>query len=144
MEARKNNIIYFVIILLSITVLSGYLGYKLGQKSMKGKEESIKSQETEKKEETKPQKVDISDFTFSLENALFENGTSSFTIKITNNSSEIKHIDKFVAVIKNSEGQELVRLDGVVNQDIEGNGSTIVTCAYGDDLSNYATLEYEI
>ena len=141
MEKKKDKIILGLILV--IIVLLGVIAF-LVIKYKKKEENTTEPSTQEKENQTKEQSYNLNDFEFTLENTRFENGTSTFTIKVTNKTNEAKQINQFKVIIKNETGEELVRLIGIVNEEIVGNGTTTVTCSYGGDLSNYNTLEYEL
>lgn len=86
-------------------------------------------------------------FDFHLEDTTYEDGTTGFVVTITNKSDQTKYLNEFfIQLEKNgeSEEKETLRVYGVVDQELEPNGSTTITCSYGDDLSSYNIIGYSI
>ena len=86
----------------------------------------------------------IGDLNFELIDTKIENGTSEFTFEITNTSNESKYIKSMNAIAKDNEGNEIITLLGVLEEEIGSGEKTTITCSYGGDLSNVETFEYEL
>ncbi|MDE6284907.1 MAG: hypothetical protein K2M17_04105 [Bacilli bacterium] len=89
-------------------------------------------------------KVALNDFQIELLSSNIENGTSEFTFEITNTSQETKYVSELEAIAKDSEGNDVITLFGVIEKEILSGEKEMVICSYGGDLSNIATFTYEL
>ncbi len=104
------------------------------------------TKETDKKDEKveQHQKVVAESFEFTTNSVNFENNNSVFDINVKNISNEERYINEFLIHVKDKEGKELAVLFGYVNETIEANGERLISCSYGEKLSNYSSLEFEV
>ena len=141
---EKNGRKYIFIGVIAIIVLGALIGgiYALNHKGT----DEPKAEEKEQNNTTETPMIsdEIDSFVFIIEEATFEDGTSDFMVKITNQSGEPAYINTFAMRIKDSEGNEMIKLTGIVNEEIEANGTRTVGCSYGGDLSGYASVDFAI
>ena len=111
-----------------------------------GKKEEMKQGDTPKEEIKEPieSKMTLSDFQIELKSNKIENGTSEFTFEITNISKETKYVKEMQAKAKDGEGNNVVSLLGVIEQEIGTGEKVEVNCSYGGDLSLVQSFEYEL
>ncbi len=84
----------------------------------------------------------IDNFEFTLEDVKYKNNSTEFAIKITNKSNEAKYLNEFLIRVKDSEGNQIASVYGIVEKEIEGEER--ISCYYGGDISNFGSIEYEI
>ncbi len=84
----------------------------------------------------------VDNFEFILEDVKYENNSTEFKVKITNKSSEPKYLNEFLIRVKDSEGNQIASVYGIVEKEIEGEER--ISCYYGGDISNFGSIEYEI
>ena len=108
-----------------------------------GKREENKKPEEEPKNKIES-KATINDLEIEVIETKIENGTSEYTMEITNKASESKKVNVIEVKAKDSEGKEVITLLGVVEEEIAPGEKTRVTCSYGGELENVKTLEYEV
>lgn len=103
--------------------------------------------DNDNKEETKNKSnetVVADSFEFTTISVNFENENSVFDINIKNTANEERYINEFIIHVKDKDGNELAILFGYVNETIEAKGERTISCSFGGDLSNYASLEFEV
>ncbi len=93
-------------------------------------------------EENKRRSDTVDNFEFTLEDVKVENNSTEFVVKITNKSQEPKYLNEFLIRVKDSEGNQLASVYGIVEKEIEGEER--ISCYYGGDISNFGSIEYEI
>ena len=97
--------------------------------------------------EEEPKKIEsnatIQDFQFQLVEGKTENETTSFEFEITNVSSEPKYLKEFLVKVS-LEDESIVQLFGTVEQEIASQEKINITCAYGGNLANYKSFDYEL
>lgn len=108
-----------------------------------GKQEEIKKPEEEANNKIES-KATMNDLEIELIESKIENGTSEYTFEITNKASESKKINGIEAIGKDSEGNQVITLLGVIEEEIETGEKTRVTCSYGGELESVKTFEYKI
>lgn len=109
-----------------------------------GKKEEYKEPSLEENKTQIESKATVNDFQFELKESKIENGTSEFVFEVTNVSSEAKYIKEIQAIAKDSEGNPIITLSGVIESEIGSKEKTEVTCSYGGELTNVSTFTYEI
>lgn len=109
-----------------------------------GKKEEYKEPPEENKQTQIESKATVNDLEFELKESKIENGTSEYTFEVTNVSSETKYVKEIQAIAKDSEGNQVIILAGVIESEIGSKEKTEVTCAYGGELQNVSTFTYEI
>lgn len=122
-----------LIMLSCVSILTG-CGNKEEKKELDNKEN--------KTEETK--KVQTDSFEFTTNSVNFENENSTFDINVKNIASEERYINEFLIHVKDADGNELAGLYGYVNETIESQGERVISCSFGNNLSNYASLDFEV
>lgn len=86
----------------------------------------------------------LQDFKIVLLASNLEEETSEYTFEITNIAREKKYINAIEVKAKDSEGNNVITLTGVLEEEIESGEKTEVTCSYGGKLEGITTFEYEI
>lgn len=110
-----------------------------------GNKEETKQEENKGEPKTEEKKTVQSDsFEFTTNSVNFENENSVFDINIKNITNEESYINEFIIHVKGANGEELAMLYGYVNETIEAQGSRTISCSYGNNLSNYSSLEFEV
>lgn len=85
----------------------------------------------------------IDDYKINNISLVYENGLSTFTAFINNNTSDIKVIKEFKVILKNETGNIITILEGP-EMKIEANKYFIVTISSDIDLSEVSSVEYQI
>ena len=86
----------------------------------------------------------IESFEFKIDDETFEEGTSSFTVTVTNKTNEAKYLNTFALVPKDENGNSMISIYGIIDEEIEANGTRTIICSYGGDVSNYSSMDYKI
>lgn len=134
---EMNNILKLgLALLLSLTLLTG-----CGEKKVEEeKKEEVKVNTNENV--IKDQEVGV--FKFENTSLIYENGTSKLETSVTNTSGETQKLAQFKIHVKDAEGNEIVEMTGFFGGTIAAGETKIVTSVYGEDLSNAASIEYEM
>lgn len=122
-----------LIILSCVSIVTG-CGKKNNEKQDNNNETKV--------EENK--KVQADSFEFTTNSVNFENENSVFDINVKNIANEERYINEFLIHVKDAEGNELASLYGYVNETIEAQGERVISCSFGNNLSNYSSLEFEV
>ena len=141
MEKLKNKKTIIVGVIILIVIIAGIITIPLimnGNKKEQDKTSTNEPQTSTRKSEA------IENFEFSLENEKFENNASDFTVKIANTAAEAKYLNQIYLQVNDPEGNELVKLYGVVDQEIPGQDSILIGLSYGGDLSNHGEITFHI
>lgn len=72
-------------------------------------------------------------------------GISTLVTSVTNNSSEDYHLDEYTIIIKDADGNEIVRIPGYVGDTIKAGETRTINSSVDIDLSTSAkSIEYEV
>lgn len=131
----------FAICAISFLVVTGCSCQKKTDKDNDNKtNEDIKANTND--EVIKDQEIDV--FSFTKTSLIYENGTSTLETTVTNNSDETQYLKEFKIIVKDSEGNEIVTMTGFIGDSIEAKASRVIDSTYGEDLTNAASIEYEV
>lgn len=81
---------------------------------------------------------------FSFENASIvkENGSSTITVQVTNNSDEDKNVEQFKIIIKNKDGEVVKQTIGYIGGVIKSKETKTIITSIVLDLSDVYDIEY--
>lgn len=127
---------YIKILLITLSCISLLIGC--------GKKEEKQDKPKEEEKQQVNQKIEADSFEFTTNSVNFENNNSVFDINIKNIAPEERYINEFLIHVKDESGNDLASLYGYVNETIEPAGERTISCSYGNDLSNYKSLEFEV
>lgn len=72
-------------------------------------------------------------------------GVSTLVTSVTNNSKEDYHLDEYTIIIKDAEGNEIIRIPGYVGDTIKAGETRTINSSVDIDLSTSAkSIEYEV
>lgn len=128
------NYLKILLIILSCASIVTGCGKKDNNRQVDNKEEASSEKKT----------IKADSFEFTINSVNFENENSVFDINVKNISNEERYINEFLIHVKDAEGNELAGLYGYVNETIEAQGERVISCSFGNNLSNYASLEFEV
>ena len=74
----------------------------------------------------------------------YEKGTSTFSVQITNQTSESVAINQFDVTFKTKNGSVIATLQGTLGESLDGNTSIVITMTSDIDLTEAYSLEYNI
>ena len=74
----------------------------------------------------------------------YEKGTSTFSVQITNQTSESVAINQFDVTFKTKNGSVIATLQGTLGDSLDGNTSIVITMTSDIDLTEAYSLEYNI
>lgn len=74
----------------------------------------------------------------------YEKGTSTFSVQITNQTSESVAINQFDVTFKTKNGSVIATLQGTLGDSLDGNTSIVITMTSDIDLTKAYSLEYNI
>lgn len=74
----------------------------------------------------------------------YEKGTSTFSVQITNQTSESVAINQFDVTFKAKNGSVIATLQGTLGDSLDGNTSIVITMTSDIDLTEAYSLEYNI
>ena len=108
-----------------------------------GKKEEIKepSKDIETNENEISDKV-LDDFSFTNTSIVKENGVSTITTQVTNNSGEDKNIEQFKIIIKNKDGEVVKQTIGYIGGVIKSKETKTIITSIALDLSDVYDIEY--
>lgn len=123
------------IMILSLSVLFLLVGC--------GKKEEIKepNKDIEANENEISDKV-LDDFSFTNTSIVKENGVSTITIQVTNNSNEDKNIEQFKIIIKNKDGEVVKQTIGYIGGIIKSKETKTIITSIALDLTDAYDIEY--
>ncbi len=139
MEWKNKKIIPMIIIGVIVIALIIILAINLTKKD---KPTNNPNNQPTEVEENRRASDTIDNFEFTLEEVKYENNSTEFKVKITNKSNEAKYLNEFLIRVKDSEGNQIASVYGIVEKEIEGEER--ISCYYGGDISNFGSIEYEI
>ena len=140
---KKERIMTIGIIVLVVIAIISVIGVMVTKKKPVEQEEKPTEVEEGIQEDTRPSDG-RENFEFTLESVKYESESTEFVIKVTNQSEESKYLNEFVATVKDGEGNEIAGVYGIIGEEIKGKESTTMSCYYGGDISNFASIEYKI
>lgn len=108
-----------------------------------GKKEEIKepNKDIEANENEISDKV-LDDFSFTNTSIVKENGVSTITIQVTNNSNEDKNIEQFKIIIKNKDGEVVKQTIGYIGGVIKSKETKTIITSIALDLTDAYDIEY--
>ena len=123
------------IMILSLSVLFLLVGC--------GKKEEIKepNKDIETNENEISDKV-LDDFSFTNTSIVKENGVSTITIQVTNNSNEDKNVEQFKIIIKNKDGEVVKQTIGYIGGIIKSKETKTIITSIALDLTDAYDIEY--
>ena len=74
----------------------------------------------------------------------YEKCTSTFSVQITNQTSESVAINQFDVTFKTKNGSVIATLQGTLGDSLDGNTSIVITMTSDIDLTEAYSLEYNI
>ncbi len=74
----------------------------------------------------------------------YEKGTSTFSVQITNQTSESVAFNQFDVTFKTKNGSVIATLQGTLGDSLDGNTSIVITMTSDIDLTEAYSLEYNI
>lgn len=86
----------------------------------------------------------LENFTFEKTSLIYEDGTSTLQTVVTNTSSKTEYLSEFKIHVKDVEGNEIVEMTGFIGDNLKAGESRTITSSYGDDLTNAASISYEV
>lgn len=86
----------------------------------------------------------VGDFEFTNTSMIEENGITTLTTSIKNNSNETKKITVFTIIIKDRSGSVVEKMLGYVGGEIKPGEIKQVTTSITNNLSNAYSIEYKI
>jgi len=75
---------------------------------------------------------------------IYEKSTSILQTTVTNTSNTTQYLKDFNIIVKDESGNEIVTLTGFIGDSIDAGESKLIVSSYGEDLTNAASIEYEI
>ena len=72
------------------------------------------------------------------------NITTKLTVSVTNNTDKDYRLDEYMIIVKDEEGQEIVRIPGYVGDTIKAGETRTISSSVDIDLSKAASIEYEV
>ena len=129
------------VLILSITIilmLSMTVG--CGNKKDNIKDDNVKVNTNEGI--TKDRKIGV--FTFKNTSLVYENNTSKLMTLVTNTSENTEYLKEFKIHVKDESGNDIVVLPGYVGSSIDAKSSITISSSYASDLTDAASIEYEI
>ena len=133
----KKIIVIGTLLIISASLITG-CGCK--KKEEKKEDNVVKSNTNE--EVIKDQKIET--FEFTNTSLVYINGTSSLETKVKNNSDKEAYLKEFKIHIKGKDGKEIIELTGFVGSKLKAGEERILTSNCGMDITNAASIEYEI
>ena len=129
-----------MLLALSVTTLGLLTGCGCQKKEKETKKDEIKTNTNENV--IKDQTVDV--FQFEQTSLIYEDGNSKLQTTVTNTSDETAYLAEFLIHVKDAEGNEIVTMTGFVGDSIAAKASKVIDSTYGEDLTNAASIEYEV
>lgn len=124
-----------LVLLIGLLLLTG-----CGNKEKENKETNTKINTNEDvvKDQT------LENFKFENTNLVYEDGTSILQTVVTNTSNETTYLTEFKIHVKDEHGVEIIELTGFVGDSLSAGESRTITSSYGDDITNAASITYEV
>lgn len=83
-------------------------------------------------------------FSFKETSLTYDKEKTNFKVTVTNTSSNVISVSKFIIVFKNKNGDIMAKLDGLVTDQVEPNKSFVISVENDMDLSDAYSVEYVI
>lgn len=141
---NKKLMIIAGYVLLGIITICCIINTVISNKKLANAVNENSNNNVDQKENEIKGSAEISNFSFSTTDTIFENGTSEFVTTIKNVGTVSSYINEFAIVVSNQNGEEIVRVYGIVDKELAPNEEVIINSSYGGDLSNYGKLDYTI
>lgn len=122
-----------IIIIMSIVLITGCSNSKTDEKNAK-----VNNNENITKEQV------IGNYSVSNASLVYDNGTSIFKITITNTTANTLNINDFKITFKSESGSVITVLNGFSIDNMEPNVGLEISLDSDVDLSEAASVEYEI
>ena len=72
------------------------------------------------------------------------NGITKLTTNVTNESETDYTLEEYIIIIKDKEGNEIIRIPGYVGDTIKAGETRTINSSVDRDLSNAGSIEYEV
>ena len=72
------------------------------------------------------------------------NGITKLVTNVTNSSDEDYSLEEYIIIIKDKEGNEIVRIPGYVGDTIKAGETRTINSSVDRDLSDAGSIEYEV
>lgn len=132
----KKNLLIAMSMVLALTLATG-CGCT---KTKKDEKEEVKV--NTEKEVIKDQTVDGLELTNT--SLVTTDGISKLTTLVSNNTSSDYELNEFTIIIKDANGEEIVRIPGYVGSTIKAGESKTINSSVDIDLSKAKSVEYEV
>lgn len=86
----------------------------------------------------------IENFKFENTSLVYSDGNSVLQTSVTNTSNETTYLKEFNIYVKDEKGNEIITLKGFIGDSLNSGETRIITSSYGDDLTNAASITYEV
>ena len=121
-----------IVVILSLFILTGCNNSTVVNNSKVNNNESITKEQV------------VGNFTFSNISLIYEKGSSTFKVSVTNNTDTKLEVNKFNIILKTSSGDTITILNGYIGDEIEANTTIESSISSDIDLSEAYSVEFEI
>lgn len=83
-------------------------------------------------------------FEFTNTSLIYENGISTLVTLVTNNNSEAKYLGTFNIYAKDKDGNIIVTLAGLVDDELSPGESKTITASISVNISDAYSIEYDV
>lgn len=83
-------------------------------------------------------------FKFTNTSLIYENGMSTLVTEVTNEGSESKYLGTFNIYAKDKDGNTIVTLSGLVDDELAPGESKTITASISINISNAYSIEYDV
>ena len=131
----------------SLVGLLVFTGCGKKDESPKGNEQGNNPVEQQPQVNVNPGVVEdkeLGEFTFTNTSMIYENNETTLEVTVTNTSAETSYLHEFNIYAKDADGNVLTILKGFVGDNIPAGESRIITASASIDLTNAASINYEV
>lgn len=132
----KKNLLIAISMVLALTLATGCGCTK--NKEEKKDEIKVNTEEEIIKDQT------VGELELTNTSLVTTNGISKISTLVSNNTSSDYELNEFTIIIKDANGEEIVRIPGFVGATIKAGESKTINSSIDIDLSKAKSVEYEI
>ena len=86
----------------------------------------------------------LEEFTFTNTSMIYENGSTTLEVTVTNTSANVSYLREFNIYAKDEAGNVVATLVGFVGDNIPAGESKVITSGISMDLTKAASISYEV
>ena len=134
----KKKLMTLITILLILGLVTGCACNKKEEKKEQKEEVKVNTN----KDVVKDQEEDKIKMTNT--SLIINDGITKLVTNVTNSSDEDYYLEEYIIIIKDKDGNEIVRMPGYVGDTIKAGDTKTINSSVDRDLSDAGSIEYEV